>query len=752
MNRLLHPWWRCLQRSLVRGSDRVQTAVVRSAGVQPASARSAGVQPAAVWSAGVQPAPASRRARLSPVGLLAIALLANGPVHAGGEVTSATLTNLYAALLGGGRVTFNVGAAATFNLQAPLQIQSDTILDASASANSVTFAGANSVRLFNVSPGVRLELLKVSLVNGSSTNGGAVYNDHGTLVATDCTFNNHHATGEAGAAGATGQDDFNLGRMGGVGSAGGAGVGGAIWSSGDVQLTRCKFNSNQAQGGDGGDGGTGGQGAIQAGDGGDAGPPGTGFGGAIYCSGQLGLDTCTFQANTATGGGGGSGGSGGAGSSLFPPTSGRSSGGGASAGGAVYSLGNAVVAGCTFVTNTVTGGAAAKEFANATGMGRDGQSGGATYGGAFFNGGTAQFVNSTFSANALTGGAGGAGGDSSNLFGGRGGDGGAALGGALWNQGQVAVTNCTFAAGYAAGGAGGAAGASGDSIDPGSPRPGATGQTGGGNIANGSGTFVLLNCIVANAAAGGNGFGPLTDAGHNLSSDATCHFTGPGSLNQTDPLLGTLADYGGTTQTIPLLAGSPAIDTGATAAGVTQDQRGNPRPQGLAYDIGAFERSFAGLSGHVTRADGSPFPGVTISLLSATSLPATTTTDTDGRFEFLKLPDVDLGTYRVTPAAGGSGFDPAFRDVQLTSASQAITNLDFVALGERIAGYGFTTNGAFQVRFLGAPGQNYRLQSTASLTQWQEIADGTTDTNGVLDFIDSTASTTGLRFYRVVTP
>lgn len=738
MNRLLFP----LRRWRVRERE--------SAGLQAAGPT---VPPIAVRSASVRPAAVPRRACLGLVGLFASAILVNGSAHAAGVVTSSALTNLYAALLGGGRVTFNLSAAATYNLQAPLQIQTDTILDASASAYAVTFAGGNNVRLFNVSPGVRLELLKVSLVNGLSTNGGAVYNDHGTLIATDCTFNNHHATGAAGVAGTAGRDDYNIGHTGGTGGTGGAGTGGAIWSSGDVQLTRCTFDSNQAQGGDGGDGGTGGTGAIQAGDGGDAGPPGAGFGGALYCTGQLALDACTFQANSATGGGGGSGGSGGPGSSFFSPTSGRSSGGGASAGGAVYSLGSAVVADCTFVTNTVTGGAAVKEFANATGMGRDGHSGGATYGGAFFNGGTAQFVNSTFSANAVTGGAGGAGGDSSKFFGGRGGDGGAALGGSLWNQGQVAVTNCTFAAGYAAGGAGGAAGASGDSIDPGSPRPGATGQTGGGNVATGSGSFVLLNCIVANAAAGGNGFGALTDAGHNLSSDTTCAFTGPDSLNQTDPLLGTLGNYGGTTQTIPLLAGSPAIDAGASVTGLVQDQRGNSRPQGLAYDLGAFERSFAGLSGQVTRADGRPFPGVTISLLSATSLPATTTTDTDGRFEFVQLPDVDLGTYRVAPVADGSTFNPAFRDIQLSSASQVITNLDFVALGERITGFGFTTNGMFQVRFLGAPGQGYRLQSTATLTQWQETASGTTDTNGLIDFIDPIASsTTGQRFYRVVTP
>ena len=38
-----------------------------------------------------------------------------------------------------------------------------------------------------------------------------------------------------------------------------------------------------------------------------------------------------------------------------------------------------------------------------------------------------------------------------------------------------------------------------------------------------------------------------------------------------------------------LLPGSPAIDAGNTSLAPTTDQRGFPRPAGLAADIGAFE-------------------------------------------------------------------------------------------------------------------------------------------------------------------
>jgi hypothetical protein len=38
-----------------------------------------------------------------------------------------------------------------------------------------------------------------------------------------------------------------------------------------------------------------------------------------------------------------------------------------------------------------------------------------------------------------------------------------------------------------------------------------------------------------------------------------------------------------------LLLGSPAIDVGQTLVDVTTDLEGTPRPQGNAYDIGAYE-------------------------------------------------------------------------------------------------------------------------------------------------------------------
>lgn len=91
------------------------------------------------------------------------------------------------------------------------------------------------------------------------------------------------------------------------------------------------------------------------------------------------------------------------------------------------------------------------------------------------------------------------------------------------------------------------------------------------------------------------GDGTVVSLGDNIFSDESCGLTGPGDMTG-DPLLGPLADNGGPTLTMALLPGSPAIDavpvercTDADGAPLLVDQRGIPRPQGAACDIGAFE-------------------------------------------------------------------------------------------------------------------------------------------------------------------
>jgi CSLREA domain-containing protein len=109
----------------------------------------------------------------------------------------------------------------------------------------------------------------------------------------------------------------------------------------------------------------------------------------------------------------------------------------------------------------------------------------------------------------------------------------------------------------------------------------------GDGIANYDAT-TLRNSILA-GNNGQNCGGTILSEGHNLSSDGTCGFGGPGDFNETDPLLGPLADNGGPTLTHALLPGSPAIDSGDPDQLPATDQRGVIRPQIEGPDRGAFE-------------------------------------------------------------------------------------------------------------------------------------------------------------------
>ena len=124
-----------------------------------------------------------------------------------------------------------------------------------------------------------------------------------------------------------------------------------------------------------------------------------------------------------------------------------------------------------------------------------------------------------------------------------------------------------------------------------------TAKEGGGFDGSFTGQITVKNTIVANNPGGDCvpflGVGSLMSEGHNLDSDGSCGLTAAGDLPNTDPKLGPLADNGGPTQTHALLAGSPAIDAGDDTTCPASDQRGFPRPQGTACDIGAYESEFA---------------------------------------------------------------------------------------------------------------------------------------------------------------
>ncbi len=65
-----------------------------------------------------------------------------------------------------------------------------------------------------------------------------------------------------------------------------------------------------------------------------------------------------------------------------------------------------------------------------------------------------------------------------------------------------------------------------------------------------------------------------------------------------DPIIGTLSDNGGDTETHALLTGSPAINAGSEVliggGTLDSDQRGEARPFGISSDIGAYESDING--------------------------------------------------------------------------------------------------------------------------------------------------------------
>jgi autotransporter-associated beta strand protein len=121
---------------------------------------------------------------------------------------------------------------------------------------------------------------------------------------------------------------------------------------------------------------------------------------------------------------------------------------------------------------------------------------------------------------------------------------------------------------------------------------GNSGTSSGGGVFQGGGPVSLNNTIVANSTSGGDLTGTFSGTNDLIGDGSGSGLTSPLTGN---PMLGSLANNSGPTQTMALLAGSPCIDAGdssaATLAGLTYDQRGAAflRIFGGAVDIGAYE-------------------------------------------------------------------------------------------------------------------------------------------------------------------
>ncbi len=491
-------------------------------------------------------------------------------------VTNTNPAALSAAIAGGG--TIYLAFSGTVLLSNTLVIATDVALIATNRAvviSGSTNRGAGP--LFSVNGGVEFSANGLTLANGRSTNGGAVYNT-GKLILNDCVLSNNIAVGSTGAVGIAGSPGTVLGTSGGIGQPGTLAVGGAIYNLGTAVVARCTFVTNLAVGGTGGTGGTGGASNYQGGNGGRGGGAGTGAGGAIYSTGLLQLSNTLFRANVARGGTGGNGGTNGA--APIPGASGEGGPGASAFGGAVFATDGSISA-CTFHTNSAVGGNSANAAADTRNInGLSGTRGLDAFGGAVFSRGTLEIVNCTFTTNNVTGGKGGHGGNGIP-YGGDGGNGGNAWAGNIYSDtnAATAITNCTIVGGAAVGGAAGLKGTGMLAQD------GVPGKAKGANLAN-AGTMVLKNTILAYPTNSVNAQGTIVDGHNNLSSDGTpSSFIS--SRHFIDPLLLALADNGGGTPTMLPKSTSPAVNGGDCDGVPPVDQRGYPRDG--TCDVGAAE-------------------------------------------------------------------------------------------------------------------------------------------------------------------
>ncbi len=621
-----------------------------------------------------------------------------------GVVTNTSQANLEAAMSSGLPVTFGVnGVIALTNT---LLITKDTTLDAT--GRSITLDGQGSIRHFEVKPQATLRLINLRLVNGRHAGargsfdehgqpglGGSIYNAGGAVELIGCELINNQALGGKGGQ----STQASRGRP----TDGGPAYGGAVYSvDGRVWSADCVFGQNRCVGGDG----TLGLGISPVGGGG-----GDAHGGAIYVQGgALALTQVTLTDNVAEGGkefqakNNYSGGSGIGGAISVQETDAALAAcvfvanealgktrlstvpmSGSGSGGAIAkSQGTMTITGTHFMGNRALGGGGDSPGIETvfTGAGNGGaifnESGvleirasalisnvakggdelgpipwvsfaGDGYGGAIYNAGELSLINATLAENQTIGGEG----SENNIA-------GSAYGGAIFNlEGSASLLNVTVASNSVQVGKNGQA----TTIWP----P----QALGGSIMVTNGTARLVNTILSCAPAQTNAWGTIMDEGHNLSSDASAQFTSDTSLSNADPLLAPLADNGGLTPTMALLAGSPAIDAADNSAAPPADQRGLGRPAGVHADIGAFEAAVPGplaittppMDATVDTGQGVSFP-VAVSAIPVTYQWQFNGADLPGATNaFLRLDNVQVaqaGEYRVIVSdASGSVTSPA---------------------------------------------------------------------------------------------
>jgi len=164
---------------------------------------------------------------------------AAAPIVGTGSTTSCDEAALDRALAEGGNVTFDCGGAAVIAITSVKSIAIDTSLHG---GGAVTLSGGNTVQVFRVEFGARLELDGVRIADGyADLDAGGGIRNLGTLIAHQATFANNATRSFGGAIANEGECFVTDSLL--VGNTGGSG-GGAIANFRALTVQRTTFLGN----------------------------------------------------------------------------------------------------------------------------------------------------------------------------------------------------------------------------------------------------------------------------------------------------------------------------------------------------------------------------------------------------------------------------------------------------------------------------------------------------------------------------
>ncbi len=566
-----------------------------------------------------------------------------------GSAASCNEANLRNAVGNGGNITFNCPANMVITIASQLSIGSvATTIDGSNNGHPITISGGGTTRILTTNANSVATLANLTLTNGyinaggndtTSGGGGAIYSD-GNLTLINTTVTANTAIGAVGGGGIfinSGSLAMSYSTVSANSFAANSGYssssgGGIFVNAGMVSLSHSTIASNTVAP-TSSDHYYGGGIFVQAGTVSlshtnvvSNTTPSFGNGGGVYVNG--GSVTINDQSSIAfnlipstngcSGGGGGGidifGGTVTVNNSSIASNTACLQGGGIRVGenalGVALTVNNSSIVSNTVTADTYTGegggiynlGPAAMVINNssivgnraATNASHSGYAGGGFGGGIYNNTGTMTVTNSSILFNTASLNNNGEGGGIYNY----------AAATATLNNDTIAYNTAaadTNAADGELGSGGGIAGNSSITIINSSivsnNSGGSTANSSGGGVDTGSNLATNIgNSIIADNIGGGsrrdvngnfnsldyNLFGSYPNSGGSITGPTTHN------LNNTDPLLNSLANNGGPTPTFLPQNSSPAINAGGDSCPAT-DQRGVTRPQGAHCDIGAVE-------------------------------------------------------------------------------------------------------------------------------------------------------------------